>query len=602
MSQPAGFFSELKRRNVLRAAALYVGAVWALAQGIAQLAPIFGFGEWATRWFVAAGLIGFPFWIAFSWFYEFTTEGLKRESELDPADPNAHAHDRRLDKWIIAVLAVAVVLLLANQFVSRRESALPANPAVAEPAQVRQAPSIAVLPLVNVSNDPEQQFFSDGLSESLIDALSKFDGLRVIGRMSSFQFRESKEGAHAIGARLGAVYLLGGSVQRQGETVRVRAEVVRTSDGVTQWSQSYDRPYRDLFALQDDLTGAIAGVLKARLLPQADTVGARPPSGNLDAYAAYLQGKFNASQGNEQALRKAIELMRRAIELDPKYAAAWAELSRFQVSLATYVYGQDEQRRLYAEADASSSKALALAPKLADAHMSRAWWLENARLDWPGALNEYQKAFALAPGNPWARFNAYGMQALMGQLDEPLRQIQLALNDDPLEASWWNWYSSYLMAAGRLDDATDAIKKAIALQPHGNSLWTQMAAVEIRRGDAAAALHAAQQETEPLWRAIALAMALQISKDRPAADAALKTLIDKYSEVAPYQIAQVHALRGEPDATFDWLERAYRDRDSGMESILVDPFVMRYRRDPRLAAFCSKIGMPSPLDSQVKEM
>ena len=194
-------FQELKRRNVLRAGVLYAGAVWALAQGIAQLGPSIGAPDWVTRWFLVAAIIGFPFWLAFAWFYEFTPQGLKRESEIDPADSITHSTARKLNFWIFGVMAVAIVLLLTNQFVlaPRREAtAVAAAAIVAEhkatvPAAVNDK-SIAVLPLANGGGEG-QQFFSDGLSEALIIALSQFDGLKVIGRNSSFQFRDTKDGS-----------------------------------------------------------------------------------------------------------------------------------------------------------------------------------------------------------------------------------------------------------------------------------------------------------------------------------------------------------------------------------------------------------------------
>ncbi len=596
----AEWLRQLERRNVLRAAALYVGTVWALAQGIAQLAPVFGIPDWGVRWFVAAGAIGFPFWIAFAWFYAFTPQGLKRESDLDPADPAARGPDRRLDKWIIAVLAVAVVLLVTNQFVLRRDATSVAEATAHGATPAAGLRSIAVLPLVNASGDAAQQFFSDGLSESLIDALSNFGGLRVIGRSSSFQFRDSKEDARSIGAKLGVAYLLNGSVQHAGDAVRIRAEVVDTRDGTTLWTHQYDRPYRDLFALQDELAQSIANVLKARLLPgDAKYQNDRPPSGNLDAYAAYMRGKFHAGLSTKEGFGMAIDDLRQAVTMDPSYAMAWATLGRCYTSRATLGLSDDGDAD-YRAAQAAIDTALKLDPALAEAHMSRAWLLENARLDLRGAMAEYDKALALAPTNPWVRFNAYGMRALTGQLDGSVEQVKAALQDDPLSATSWSWYSTYLLAAGRLDDAEAAIHKAMKLQPQGTGWWTQVAIINVVRGNAEEALQAARKEPAGVWHDIALALALQIGRDRTAADAALQRLIQRHGDTAPFQIAQVQALRRDPEAMFRWLDHAYAVGDAGMETILVDPITLRYRNDPRLAAFCERLGLPPPTTSQTK--
>lgn len=601
VGQSAGLFAELKRRNVPRAAVLYVGAIWALAQGIAQLAPVFGLQDWVTRWFVIAGAVGFPFWLAFAWFYEFTPEGLKRESERDPHDPAARMHDRRLDKWIIGVLLVAVVLLVTNQFVLRRDATSVADAAATRPAApAAGVRSIAVLPLVNASGDASQQFFSDGLSESLIDALSNFGGLRVIGRSSSFQFRDSKEDARSIGAKLGVAYLLNGSVQHAGDAVRIRAEVVDTRDGTTLWTHQYDRPYRDLFALQDELAQSIASVLKARLLPASGSVhGDRPPSGNLAAYDQYLKGIHGASIGTEDSFNRSIDAFEQAIRLDPGYAMAWAKLARSLVARGTLGISTDAERD-YAEARTAIDTALRLDPNLAEAQMSRAYWLENAHLDWQGALAAYDRALELAPNSDWVRFNAYGMRGLMGQLDEPIRQLHDLLLDNPLEQSWWIWYSGYLTADGRLKDGEAAARRAIDLQPTASGYWMQVVIIQILRNDAKAALEAAKHEPEDVWRDSALALALQIGPDRAAADAALKTLIDRHADAAPYQVAQVQALRRDPDAMFLWLEKARTSKDGALENLLIDPIILRYRSDPRLAAFCARIGLPSPLHSQTR--
>src|SRR6185312_16084359 len=217
MNARPSVFAELKRRNVFRACVLYAGTVWALAQGLAQLLPLFGNYEWIARWFVVAGVVGFPFWIAFAWFYEFTPQGLKRESEIAADASIVRSTGRAMDKWIIAVLVIAVVLLLTNTFVWRKGEGLDGGSVSGAPAK-----SIAVLPLVNESGDVRQDYFSDGLSEELISALGQVRALKVIGRNSSFQFRgRAQDDTAGIGAKLGVATLLEGTVRKQGDEVRI---------------------------------------------------------------------------------------------------------------------------------------------------------------------------------------------------------------------------------------------------------------------------------------------------------------------------------------------------------------------------------------------
>ena len=256
---PRNLFAELKRRNVIRAAILYVGAVWALAQGISQLGPSVGAPEWATRWFLVAAGIGFPFSIAFAWFYEFTPQGLKRESEIDPADTIAHRTGRNLDFAIIGVLALAVVLLLTDRFVLRHGVNQTTTAAISEK-------SIAVLPLMNSTGDPANEYFSDGMSEEFISTLSHLQELKVIGRTSSFQFKGKTDDSKTIGEKLGVYYLLEGSVRKSADRVRIAVALIKSGDGANVWSETYDRELKDVFAVQSEIAGAVAKQLKVALL------------------------------------------------------------------------------------------------------------------------------------------------------------------------------------------------------------------------------------------------------------------------------------------------------------------------------------------------
>ena len=589
-------------------AGLYLVSAWLLVQVGATLLPVFDAPSWTMKALVMTLAIAFVPALAVAWMFELTPQGLKRDVDVPAAKSIAPRTARMLDRAIIVLLALALGYFGFDKFVlsPRREAVLVAETtrlaesrAAANPAE--RGNSIAVLPLVNASGDASQQFFSDGLSENLIDALSKFEGLRVIGRTSSFRFRDSKEDARSIGAKLGVAFLLAGSVQRSEDVVRIRAEVVRTDDGSALWTRQYDRPYRDLFALQDELTQAIAGVLKTKLL-SADGKGRtdRPPSGNLEAYGAYLQGRFNADLGGVEDTRRAIADMRRATTLDPEYAVAWSALSRNWTTLAAVGLSGDEAKRAYAEARRTGDIAIALAPDLSDAHIARGWWLESAALDWRGAEAEYRRALDVEPENLQTKFSVASMMGLLGQLDEAIRMGGEAIRDEPLSPNWWNWYSAWLSAAGRLDDAEEAIRESIKLRPKGSAAWAQLTLIQIQRGDAKAALEAARQEPEGAWREIALAMALQAGNDRPAADAALQKLITDYGDVAAYQVAQVQALRNDADATFEWLARARETRDPGVGNTMIDPLVMRYKTDPRLAAFCKSVGLPPPTESQTK--
>ncbi|GHC08139.1 tetratricopeptide repeat protein [Thermomonas carbonis] len=577
------FIGELKRRNVPRAAILYIGSVWALAQGIAQLGPELGAPESATRWFLIAAAIGFPLWLAFSWRYEFTSQGIKLESEVDDNAPDARTVKRRTDLVIIGVLAIAVVLLLTDRLVERTMPAQAGQVAAA-------GNSIAVLPFENQSSDKDQQYFSDGLSEGFIIALARIDGLRVINRKSSFEFRDSKDDPKAIAGKLGVSHLLEGSVQRVGDIVRVRANLIKAADGSTLWADNYDRPYKDLFALQDQITSQVATALKSKLQPvsapkaQSD----HPPSGNVDAYDAFMKAR------SATVLDEAVKQFDRAVELDPDYALAYASKARMLVdTVSNGGLSGAEAEQAYEQADAAIEQAVRLAPDQATTRITRGYLLMLRDFDWRGAEAELKRAVELAPDDGDALYMLGLVRASQGDLAQAVELTRKALQLNPRSADWYRWLVAYLMPLGRLDEAEQAIARAIELQPEGIYNHHLLAIVKVLRKDPAAASKAAEAEPPGQWRDFALAMAAQIGPDRAIADASVQA-VEQYEDGWAFQMAQVYAVRGEPDAMFEWLQRAWKARDPGMQSLLYDALLLRYRDDPRYAALAKQAGLPWP--------
>lgn len=604
MRSPTAFWFELRRRNVIRAAVLYVGAVWALAQGIAQLAPVFGLPDSFTRWFVLACTIGFPFWLVLAWLYELTPTGLRREAEaaVEPGAARPRANRRRLDYAIIAVLSVAVVLLGTDALVGRRKAVTPAGaagPATAFASIPEQ--SIAVLPLANESGNPDEQYLSDGISEDLISALSQVVGLKVIARNSAFQFRASQDRPRQIALALGVAHLLEGSFRHTGDEVRIRVELIKAADGSTVWSQRYVRPYRDLFSVQDEIVASAAEALRARLLDAgtAAVQAERPPSGDLGAYNSYLQGRAYAKQGTEAGLRNAIVAYGEATRVDPRYARAFAALSRAWGNLSVQFLGGGEQRLAYARSRAAANTAVTLDPGLAAAHIARGWLLLTADLDWSGAEAAYRRALTLAPNDTEAQLHLAELLATLGQPQAALELTRAALTNDPRLAGAHAMLAAYLSALGRYDEAARAINAALMLQPDAAFFHSQLVVIEILRGNPKGALAVAHQEVEEGgWREIALALAQQASGDRAAANAAMDALVAHQGGDAPYFVAQAYALRNDANGVFRWLERAWNSRDGGIGYLLYDPILLRYRNDPRFAAFCIKAGLPLPADGR----
>lgn len=452
--------------------------------------------------------------------------------------------------------------------------------------------SIAVLPLANASRDPDQQFFSDGLSDNLIDALSRFEGLKVIGRISSFQFRDSQDDATAIGAKLSVAYLVGGSVQRAGDVVRINASLTRVADGSTLWAEHYDRPYKDLFALQDEIASAVAGALQAKLLSPSTVAkhDDRPPSGNIDAYNAYLQG---LKHWHDEDFPKAAEYMTNAVRLDPGYAVAWAHLSG-SWSTAAVFWDKDPAvaREHMRESRLAADRALQLAPGLGPAHAARAY-LQFYNFDHRGALAECRRAVQLAPDDATVLNGCGYTLAGIGKLHEAIRLREHLLSIEPLYTVNYFQYAKLLMATSRLDEAANYLRIAEGLPQPDLPVYLNIA---LLRGDVKTAQEIARNQPSP-WREMHLAIATQISPDRAAADTALaKVLASKtWANTSPYLIARAYALRDDPDRTMEWLQRAPAD---DMLFMLTDPLILRFRKDPRLIAFCEKIGLPPPDSSE----
>ena len=626
-------FAELKRRNVLRAGAIYAAAVWALAQGIAQLGPSIGLPDWTTRWFLVASIIGFPFWIAFAWFYAFTPRGLKRESEIAPDDAIAHSSGRKLDFWIIGIMAVAIVLLVTNQFVLRRDATSTAKVADTKALSATLAKlsnkSVAVLPLTNEGGDPKQQYFSDGLSEELISDLAKINGLKVISKYSSFKFRDSKDSPAQIGAALGVAHLLQGSVRQIGDHLRVMVTLIAAEDGAVVWSHTYDQELKDVFAIQTQIGEAVAGALKMKLLGQALGIDDKPPSGNVEAYKLMLQGRSLARRFTEADIRQSIALYQQALKLDPNYAYAWGVLSNAWVNLSWKYLNDDAKQQAYADARAAIDREQALAPDAASTHVDRGYLITMVDLDPKRALAEYQRAYALAPSDGGVMSAlAYGY-ANTGQLQRAVELTRRALATDPLRVSFYANLASLLLVQGQLDSAAQTIRSALALQPDYPELYLNLATIDmargqldaaeqglrkwqalqpsapglyanqtiidILRGDVAAAVRDAKQETDPVLGPWIRAMAQQIRSDRKQADAALHDYIANYSKSQPYNVADLYALRKQPDDMFEWLQRAWsQHRFDLINYLLSDPFVLPYQHDPRFVALCKQAGLPLP--------
>jgi TolB-like protein len=583
MSNKSSFFSELKRRNVYKVAVAYIVGGWALSQGIAQVFPVFDVPNWAVRLVVLLIFIGFPIALIIAWAFEVTSEGIKRTEAADAAGQRS-----RGVAWIYVVL-IGAALSVGLFFVGRYT----AGHATSQIRQVRTATtekSIAVLPLINESGDPKDEYFSDGLSEELIAALAQISGLKVIGRSSSFRFKDRKEEPKTIGQKLGVSTLLDGTVRKQGDRVRIVAALVNAADGIQLWTRTFDRQLKDIFAVQEEIAHAVADSLKVTLLGTDSRSAQASATDNAEAHNAYLQGHFHLVRRNVEDFRKAIEYYDQAIQLDPNYALAYAERGEAWAFMGDLT---GQRPTAYPKARADAEKAVAIAPALAEARAALGWVLCLADWKFAEGLAELKRAKELSPANPTANDLLARIIVYLGHFDEAERQARDAVELDPLSTVTQGNLARVLFYAGKLDEANAVARKAAELQPTGAGSHRFQVLIAAQRGDGEAALREAELEPDPGFRRFELAVAHHVRGDRAAADAALADLIANAREGFAYQIAEVYALRGEKDKAFEWLQTAFGDRDAGMLGLLADPLLRGLRDDARYKNLLIKVGLPT---------
>jgi len=577
MAHP-NFFAELKRRNVYKVAVAYAVVGWLVIQIATSTFPVLEIPNWATKLVIAVVLLGFPVALVIAWAFEMTPEGMKRTEDIRPDEKLPQWSRRKFAAFILVVVICAAALLGYQVF--------RAKPAAAPLAEK----SIAVLPLVNQSGDPNQEYFSDGLSEELINVLGQIHELRVIGRNSSFRFKGKAEDSRAIGDALRVANVLEGSVRKAGDRVRISVQLVDTANGSQRWSQSYDRELKDVFAVQEEIAKAVAEQLRVTLLGSATNALARPSNVNLDAYNAYLQGKFYFAQRNASADAKALTFFEEAIRLDSNYAEAYLALSRSRSSRAFFqgVKGKEE----YELARQATLKAVALKPGLTEARAQLAYY--QVLVDWDIAAAERELASVSSEETIVLNTRALIRRA-RGDSPGAVPLQRRVIDSDPLWVTWYINLAATLVQVGQYDDAESALRKAMELQSGAQSIHSTFSLLALLRGQTDLALREAQLEPEGIWRDVYVALAQHARGDQAAADAALDKLIAAQGDNFPIQVALVYAGRRESEKLFEWLDRAYAARQPLMAWYAVShPLLKPYYGDRRFVEFCNKIGVTVP--------
>jgi serine/threonine protein kinase/Tfp pilus assembly protein PilF len=488
----------------------------------------------------------------------------------------------RLARWpsrrtSLAALAALAVVTLSGIFWNRH--------AGRKSAAVTQ--SIAVLPFLNLSPDKDQEYFSDGLAEELLNGLSRIPNLRVTGRTSSFQFRGNAVDSRAIGQKLHVAMLLEGSLRRQGSRIRITAQLIKTADGFQVWSQVYDREVNDILSAQEEIARAVTGALNVTLTGGAPVqLGA---SKNPEAYNSFLQAQYFSHLRSKEGLEKAAAYFEQATRQDPGYALAWAMLGSVRANQAGK--GELPLEEGYRVARGDVDRALALEPNLAIAHGVLGWIQLTYDWDWPAADASLKRALDLEPGNAAVIENKAQLDKTLGRFDEAVEPLQRAIAIEPLSADNYYNLSITLNHAGRPEEAAAAAQKAIEMTPDYAAAHVALAVAYLQRSLPQEALRAVQSEQNASWRLIGFPLVYHALGQKKKADAALADLVAMLPMDAAYQIGEAYAFRGEADSAFHWLDRAFAQRDGGLTEIKGDPLLKSLEHDPRYTEFLKKMRL-----------
>lgn len=569
------FFAELRRRNVFRVAIGYLVLAWLILQVGDTLAPALHLPAWVNSALAFFLILGFPLAIFFAWAFELTPDGIKLEKNVDRNESITPLTGRKLDRTIIVLLAIAVAYFAW-------QSLRPVAPDAAPPAGEQ---SIAVLPFVNMSSDVEQEYFSDGLSEELLNMLAKIPDLRVASRTSAFSFKGKDIQISDIGRELDVAHVLEGSVRKSGSKIRITAQLISVDDDAHLWSETWDRDLDDIFVIQDEIAEAVVDELKVRLmgeLPQAIEI-------DPDAFSLYLQARHLMLQRTRQSLLRAEELIDEALSIAPAYLPGWTLKASIHSTQGDT--GAVDVDTAFGNAREAAERALQIDPEYGRAHAALADVFISHYWDFERGREEIEKALALDPGDLEILYLACNYYGVTGAYDKAIDLCERAIDRDPLFAPV---YPMIGVAYQFIDDPATGVtysSKLLDLAPAAAGTHYYVALGLISLGDIDAALTRLEYEVLDGFRHTGFAIAYHAAGNDAASDEAMQQLIAMEDAGWYYQVAIAHAFRGETDAAIEALNAAFDNHDSGITLILGDPFLDNVRDDPRFDGIVERIGI-----------
>jgi TolB-like protein/Flp pilus assembly protein TadD len=586
------FFAELKRRNVYKVGVAYVVAGWALSQGIAQVFPVFDIPNWVIRLIVLLIIIGLPIALVLAWSFELTPQGIKR---TETADAMPEATRKRRHVWIYVVIIGAILSI--GLFLLGRYSAIngaPRQDASAARTEAATVPnkSIAVLPFDNLSRDPDNAFFTEGVQDEILTRLAKVADLKVISRTSTSRFKSAPVNLPQIAKQLGVANILEGSVQKAADQVRVNVQLINAMTDAHLWAETYDRKLTDIFAVESEIAKTIAETLQAKITGSEKTSIAKAPTANPEAYELYLKGRFFWNKRTGTDLRKAIDYFNQAIAKDPNYALAYVGLADSYLLLSSFAAVSPGES--LPPARSALKKALELDDSLAEAHASFGL-LATLELDLHRAINELKRAVELKPNYATAHHWLALAHMTLAQFDPAISEAKRAIELDPLSLvinadTSWIYFS-----ARRYDEAEAQVRKTLEIGPQfflAHYYWGEILQSKGRSSDAIAEFQKAFELNNDPY---SLAMRGQVYARNGQKDEAQKILARLNEEakshyVPPYALALVQIGLGDKNRAIEELEHAYQEHQTNyLFAIKVDPMLDGLRGDPRFEALVQKV-------------
>ena len=586
-------FEELKRRNVFRVAVAYAIVGWILLQVAENLGPALHLPEWLHSGVAFVIILGFPLAIIFAWAFELTPEGIKREKDVDRDTSITGQTGQKLNIVIGVCLALALAYIAVDKLTdedsdvapaSQAEAIAPASQAVASVGPASN--TIAVLPFLNMSDDADNEYFADGITEELLNLLAKIPELRVTSRSSSFSFKGQIPDIPTVAEKLGVAHVLEGSVRKAGNKVRITAQLIEAATDTHLWSETYDRELTDIFAVQDEISATVVERLHVTLL------GEQPKArvAKIEAYNLYLQGLYASKQGDDNAWRAGRDLARQSIAIDPEYAPAWVLLAAAlrDAANAGYIDLHDGT----AEARAALERAIELDPDNVQAWSWTAYMQMVYDFDWQQAYKSAQELERFNAADSVALLMAANVYRALGDIDGAISLANRAVAADPLNYPFMGTTTVNLVMARDYPAAEREYARYLELVPDARAARARMAFwVLLPQGRLEEADVFARSSPYENHRATAEAMVAHALGQQQRSDVAKQVLVEKYPDQMAYQIAEVCAYRGEIDEAFAWLQRAYETKDGGISYIMIDPILDVLHDDPRWEPLLDEIGL-----------